>query len=657
MEITYTLLFLPIIFCIPIFFGNAKIRYYSSLLLTLYISIISSIPAFDIFLNHINIFTASIYSTEITIDGLSAFFILVTNFTMLTGMLFSNGYLEPYIKRKKPAVIALHYSSYNLLHLSMLLVLVFRNGFAFLVAWELMAVASFLLILFEGEILTTLKTAVNYLIQMHIGFVFILIAILIFSNSTGSMSFDSLADYFKYNENIGLFALFFIGFSVKAGVIPLHTWLPEAHPAAPSHVSGTMSGVMIKMGIYGIIRILSYIQYDLYNIGMFILIIAAVSGLLGVIMAIVQHDIKKLLAYHSIENIGIICMGIGLGTLGLGMNNPLVAMLGFSGALLHALNHSLFKSLLFFSAGSVYKQYHTRSIDSFGGVIKKMPKTTLFFLIGAIAICGLPPLNGFISEMLIYIGLFKGLLGGTFDNSILMLFGIISLVLIGGLAIFCFTKVFGVVFLGSPRKVNDENVKEVSNSMLFPMLLISILIVLIGLFPMLFIQPITNIVGGLFKISYDSSFLAITDTFSKINIVSFILIAITLLLFLLRSKILKKREVSYGPTWGCGSLNASAKQQYTGNSFANSFSEIASPILKIEKDNILIREEEMSPASRRYSTHQVDVFGLLNFRIADFIMTLLKKLARLQTGKIQHYILYTFIFILIIFALMYLNLI
>ncbi|HPO62701.1 MAG TPA: proton-conducting transporter membrane subunit [Candidatus Kapabacteria bacterium] len=657
MEITYTLLFLPIIFCIPIFFGNAKIRYYSSLLLTLYISIISSIPAFDIFLNHTNTFTASIYSTEITIDGLSAFFILVTNFTMLTGMLFSNGYLEPYIKRKKPAVIALHYGSYILLHLSMLLVLVFRNGFAFLVAWELMAVASFLLILFEGEILKTLKTAVNYLIQMHIGFVFLLMAILIFSNSTGNMSFDSLADYFKYNENIGLFALFFIGFSVKAGVIPLHTWLPEAHPAAPSHVSGTMSGVMIKMGIYGIIRILSYIQYDLYNIGMFILIIAAVSGLLGVIMAIVQHDVKKLLAYHSIENIGIICIGIGLGTLGLGMNNPLVAMLGFSGALLHVLNHSLFKSLLFFSAGSVYKQYHTRSIDSFGGVIKKMPRTTFFFLIGAIAICGLPPLNGFISEMLIYIGLFKGLLGGTFDNSILMLFGIISLVLIGGLAIFCFTKVFGVVFLGNPRKVKDENVKEVSNSMLFPMLLISIFIVLIGLFPMLFIQPITNIVGGLFKISYDSSFLAITDTFSKVNIVSFVLIATTLLLFLLRSKILKKREVSYGPTWGCGSLNASAKQQYTGNSFANSFSEIASPILKIEKENIPIREEEIAPSMRRYSTHQVDVFGFLNFRIADFIMTLLKKLARLQTGKIQHYILYTFIFILIIFALMYLNLI
>ncbi len=657
MEITYTLLFLPIIFCIPIFFGNVKIRYYSSLLLALYISIISSIPAFDILINNLNTFTASIYSTEITIDGLSAFFILVTNFTMLTGMLFSNGYLEPYIKRKKPAVIALHYSSYILLHLSMLLVLVFRNGFAFLVAWELMAVASFLLILFEGEILTTLKTAVNYLIQMHIGFVFLLIAILIFSNSTGSMSFDSLADYFKYNENIGLFALFFIGFSVKAGVIPLHTWLPEAHPAAPSHVSGTMSGVMIKMGIYGIIRILSYIQYDLYSIGMFILIIAAISGLLGVIMAIVQHDIKKLLAYHSIENIGIICMGIGLGTLGLGMNSPLVAMLGFSGALLHVLNHSLFKSLLFFSAGSVYKQYHTRSIDSFGGVIKKMPRSTFFFLIGAIAICGLPPLNGFISEMLIYIGLFKGLLGGTFNNSILMLFGIISLVLIGGLAIFCFTKVFGVVFLGSPRKVKDVNVKEASNEMLFPMLLISILIVLIGLFPMLFIQPINNIVSGLFEINYESSFLAISDTFSKINIVSFVLIGITLLLFLLRSKILKKREVSYVPTWGCGSLNASAKQQYTGNSFANSFSEIANPILKIEKDNILIEEEEIVPASRRYSTHQVDVFGLLNFRIADFIMTLLKKLARLQTGKIQHYILYTFIFILIIFALMYLNLI
>ena len=230
------------------------------------------------------------------------------------------------------------------------------------------------------------------------------------------MSFDSLPTYFANSSNWPLFLLFFIGFAIKAGFMPLHTWLPEAHPAAPSHVSGVMSGVMIKMGIYGIFRVVLATQSDLLIIGVLLLAVSLISGLLGVIYAILQHDLKRLLAYHSIENIGIIGIGLGLGIIGKATNNQMLMLLGFSGALLHTLNHSLFKSLLFFNAGSVYLAAKIRDIEKCGGLMKTMPYTALLFLLGSIAICGLPPFNGFISEYLIYFGMINTMHGAGFSN-------------------------------------------------------------------------------------------------------------------------------------------------------------------------------------------------------------------------------------------------
>lgn len=654
---TNLLLVLPVVFLLPILYGSAKIRYYSCLVLTLYISVLSSIPAINILLlSNQSSYQLSVFGIDIIIDKLSAFFILVTNFTMTTGMLFSDGYLQPYIKTKDTTIISIHYINYILLHLSMLLVLVFRNGISFLIAWELMAVSSFILILFEGEKIVTLKTAVNYLIQMHVGFILLLVGILIINSMTGTFSFDGLSKYFADYQNIGLFILFFIGFAIKAGFIPFHTWLPEAHPAAPSHVSGTMSGVMIKMGIYGIIRLLSYVESDLYIIGMIILILSSITGILGVMYAIVQKDIKKLLAFSSIENIGIIGIGIGLGAIGLGINNPTVAVLGFCGAFLHILNHSLFKSLLFFSSGSVYKNYHTRNIEQLGGVIHKMPKTSYMFLIGSIAICGLPPLNGFISELLIYIGLFKGLVSGDFYNTILLIIAILVFVLIGGLAIFCFTKVFGVAFLGVNRSKCDDNVKEVSKSMLFPQIVIASIIISIGLLPTIFITPIIGIIKELFTIEISSSIYSLLELFSKISLINVILISFFVIIYLIRKKVLSKRTIEYSPVWGCGSQNLTVHQQYTGTSYSDNFKDIAKPLMSFKKQYKPIPEMEIFPVTRSYESNFEDVFQKLSFKIVDFVMTVLKNLARLQTGMIQHYILYTFIFILLIFVLMYLNL-
>src|SRR5665647_3308633 len=307
------MLFLAIIFLsILVFFVPRSLKYFYSLFLLAGTVALTSAWSIKMLTGSVQIPDIELNlpflqnSFILTVDRLSAFFIIVINITVFVGFLYAKGYLEPYYRSKNALRFSIHYFSYIWLYLSMLMVVMFRDGLSFLIAWEIMALSSFFLVIFDAEDRNILKTGISYLIQMHVGMFFILIAFLLVEKATGQMGFDALGSYFSNHSNIPLFMLFFIGFGIKAGFIPLHTWLPEAHPAAPSHVSGIMSGVMIKMGIYGILRVLISVQSDLLLIGIIILIISLVSGVLGVMMAIVQHDLKRLLAYHSIENIGII---------------------------------------------------------------------------------------------------------------------------------------------------------------------------------------------------------------------------------------------------------------------------------------------------------------------------------------------------------------
>ena len=593
-----------------------------------------------------------------SVDSLSAFFLAVINITVLIGFLYARGYLQPYTKSKNALRFSIHYFSYLWLYFSMIMVVMIRDGLAFLIVWELMALSSFMLVIFDAEDRAIMKTGINYLIQMHAGMFFLLISFLIVGKATGRMSFDTLQLYFQSHSNSFLFILFFVGFGIKAGFIPLHTWLPEAHPAAPSHVSGVMSGVMIKMGIYGILRVLMSVQSELLLIGVIILVVSLISGVLGVMMAIVQHDIKRLLAYHSIENIGIIGIGIGLGVIGLSANNSALCLLGFGGGLLHVLNHSLFKSLLFFNAGSVYQATHTRNIEQLGGLMKRMPYTSILFLIGSLAICGLPPFNGFISEYLIYIGMFKSLSAANLYQSIVLLSSIVGLSLIGGLAIFCFTKAFGIVFLGEPRSERSGSAKEVSKSMIFPQFLTVIFILLIGLGSALFVKPVINIVSASFKIPgvnlvADSSL----TNLSQISILGGIFISVVVMLLVYRHFHLKNKQIAFEPTWGCGYTAGSSKQQYTATSYAYNYNHLAKPVLQGEKIMEEIREDEIFPVKRSFVSHNDDVFKkLLIDKPVDWFSSVLKKLAVMQTGRIQHYILYAFVFMLVVFLLTYFNL-
>lgn len=651
-----------IVLSIVLFILPKRFQYYFGLFLHFAIASISSIWAVNALISSSNLTLAFIpflgNTLNIEIDQLSAFFILVVNFTSLTGIIYAKGYLEPYFSKKNKTELAWHFFNFLWLHISMLLVVMLRDALAFLIIWEIMSLSSFFLVIFESEKKETIKIGIKYLIQMHIGVVFLMVAFIIAYVQTGAaFSFDGLAVYFASHNPFWLFLLFFIGFGIKAGFIPLHSWLPHAHPAAPSHVSGVMSGVMIKMGIYGILRVLMYIHNDLYYIGIFILTISLITGLYGISLATVQNDVKKLLAYSSIENIGIIGIGIGLGVIGIAENIPVLAVLGFGGGILHILNHSLFKSLLFYTAGSVYKQSHTRNIEQLGGLIKKMPKTAIFFLLGALAISGLPPFNGFISELFIYSAMFKSLHSASLFTDVILMFSFSGLAIIGGLALFCFTKVFSIIFLGTARSNKVEHATEVNSSMLIPDYLIGFMIILIGFVPILFMQPLSQIVG-LYTTDTDA-IQQIIPTINSISLSSGIFIALIGLVWVLRTWQQQKQSIKSNKTWGCAYTGANpALHQYTATSYADSYALLSAKIVNVKKDFTEFDETEIFPKERKFETHSSDIFedNLVTKPSNELILSF-NKIAIFQTGKIQHYLLYALVFLAIIFLLTYFNLI
>jgi hydrogenase-4 component B len=590
------------------------------------------------------------------IDSLSAWMILIINFTFITGVLYGTGYLKHYADKSKS--IRLHQYLFIILHVSMILVCTVQNFIAFLIVWEIMTASALLLIIFEHWNKTTVKAGLNYFIQSHVGVLFIMVSFIWVMGQTGSSDFNAVTTFSQHLPiavSITLFVFLFIGFGFKAGFVPFHSWLPYAHPAAPSHISGMMSGVIIKLGIYGILRMLLLIKTGYLVIGEIILFVSIVSGLYGVILAIVQHNLKKLLAYHSIENIGIIGIGIGVGAIGLGLNNDFLAITGFCGGMLHILNHSLFKSLLFYSAGSVYQQTGTLEIEKLGGLIKRMPQTAGLFLIAALAICGLPPLNGFISEFLIFSGLFSSLQSGTLSFSLFMLTAAASLVIIGGLAVICFTKAFGVVFLGSEREPYHTEPKEVSGIMLLPKYLAAAAMISIGIFPQFFLallrNPVSLFVPAIMNdsnevYSYQYSVL------SQIGLIGLLMVVTISAMYGIKKYLGKNKVITFSSTWGCGYVAPTPKMQYTASSFVKTYSNLIEPVLSIHKSDVDL--DQVFPGTKEYSTHNYDK---LEFFLIDknlkWLRKLLLKLDFLQNGRIQFYILYSVIFILLIILISY----
>jgi formate hydrogenlyase subunit 3/multisubunit Na+/H+ antiporter MnhD subunit len=588
----------------------------------------------------------------IRIDALSAWFMLVVDLLTVTGSVYGAGYLKAYQPQK--SIFTLHWVLFILFQSSMLWVCMVQHSVIFLIVWELMSLSSLLLVIFEHTKADVLKAGINYLVQMHLSVVLLTVGFVWLYFKTGTFDFKGFEAYFGNNGNIGLFAVFFLGFGFKSGFIGLHTWLPQAHPAAPSHVSGVMSGVIVKMGIYGIFRIITYLRTDYLLLGEIILSLSLLTGLYGIMNAAMHRDFKKMLAYCTIENIGIIGIGIGLGLIGLGKNQELLVFMGFGGALLHVLNHSLFKSLLFFSAGSVYRQTHTRNMDELGGLFKYMPRTAVSFLIGAVAIGGMPPFNGFISEFLLYMGLFQGFTAAGVSQVLLMIMAITGLSIIGGISILTFTKTFSTLFLGSERTQLKHKPSEVPSIMLVPQYVTIAVMLLVALFPGFFIkiavmavnqhfmyigQPETSAIAGFYPIM------------QNISIFSLLFILLCVGLFFIRKRLNKNKICEYGSTWGCGYVAPTSRIQYTGKSYSKTLGKLLNFIIIEKKDYQEIEARDIFPAERKYSSHYLDFIEL---RVIEPFLSRLKVFIDyfkfVQNGNIQTYVLYGIIFILLVFV-------
>jgi hydrogenase-4 component B len=582
------------------------------------------------------------------VDALSAWFILTINFTFLTGAFYGFHYMKKYMEMS--GEITLHCVAFLLAHFALLGICSVQNGFIFLLLWELLALSVFILIIFEHHKPTTIRAGINYLIQSHISIVFIMLGFIYIAFKTGSYSFEAINGFTSQHSSLAgtvLFLCFFIGFAIKAGFVPFHTWLPYAHPSAPSHVSGIMSGVVIKVGIYGILRMLLLIKTDYSTIGFIILFLSLFTGIYGVMVATIQHDLKKLLAYHSIENIGIIGIGIGLGCIGLGAGNKLMAVLGFTGAMLHTLNHSLFKSLLFYSAGNVLQAAGTVHVERLGGLIRKMPQTALLFLLAAIAICGLPPLNGFVSEFLIFGGIYRWLGSASLISLIAIVFSIGGLVFIGGLALLCFTKAFSIVFLGNSRSVPVNEIEEMNRWRLLPMYMAIVFMLAIGLYPAFFVSVLERPVGLFTRgVSFSQDMLkaGAIDSLKTINWLFLGFIVLVSALLGLRKLLGRNKIIESGPTWGCGYATAGSKLQYTANSFVRSYAKLAKPVLEIEKKEGEI--DEVFPSAKHFETDSYDkIERILIDKPLKAIDWLTNQFLFLQNGRLQGYILYGIIFI------------
>jgi hydrogenase-4 component B len=501
------------------------------------------------------------------IDPLTAFFLIPLLILAVACSLYGPQYFKAHPAGRS------HWFLFGLLVAGMVMVLLARNAVLFVIAWEIMSLSSFFLVISDERDGEALRAGWIYFITAHIGTAFLLALFFLLASISGSFDFAAWKAVHPTDSTANvIFVLALVAFGLKAGFVPFHVWLPLAHPSAPSHVSALMSGIMIKMGIYGLLRMLTFLAPYHAWWGTLLIVIGGVSGVMGVLFAIGQHDIKRLLAYHSVENIGIILLGIGIGITGAAHGSDVIALFGFAGGLLHVLNHSLFKGLLFLGAGSILRQTGTGEIDTLGGLIKTMPRTALLFLIGSIAICGLPFFNGFISELMIYVAGMSGAMAAMAPTlSMASLVVVVALALIGGLAAACFTKVFGVVFLGEPRTEASRVSGDVPAAMLMGMAFLAVLCIVVGIASPVVVPFLTRpalLLAGATAGKAASSLSSMSMT------VSIVLASVLLLIFfvlelmrLIRSRRTAARD-AFSVTWDCGYSRPEASMQYTASSFA-----------------------------------------------------------------------------------------
>ncbi|MFA6003843.1 MAG: proton-conducting transporter membrane subunit [Elusimicrobiota bacterium] len=584
-------------------------------------------------------------SFAVGLDPLSAWFVLPVLGLCAVAGVYGTEYLQSSFGRMR---LALSWFFFDVLAASMLLVLMARDGLLFLIAWEVMSLASYFLVTMDDEDESVRRAGWTYLVATHLGTAFLMFFFFLLGRQCPGFDLASPARLSGPLAS-GAFLLALVGFGTKAGLVPMHVWLPEAHPAAPSHVSAVMSGVMIKTGIYGLMRAITILGAPPAWWGWCLLALGAWSGISGVLLALAQRDLKRLLAYSSVDNIGILVMGLGVGLLGRSYGLPLVSFLGFGGALLHVLNHALFKGLLFLGAGSVLHSEGTRDMEHMGGLLQRMPWTGACFLVGSAAICGLPPLNGFVSEFLIYLAGFHAVVQGHAQWGALV---IAALALIGGLAVVCFAKAFGVVFLGEPRGARAAAAHEAGWAMRSSMLVLAVGCVWCGLAGPGLLYLAGGALAGLSGMPAADLASGLDDTMMPLAWVSAAgacLILLVVLLVSLRSWLFTGRKVAAAVTWDCGYIAPTARMQYTAASFSQPVVELFGFFLRTHEH--AKGGEGYFPGHATFASETPDIFRDKIFRpLFAGVLKAALKMRWVQLGRIQVYILYIALTLLILLA-------
>jgi hydrogenase-4 component B len=570
------------------------------------------------------------------VDAIAAMFLVQIFAISLLGAIYGLGYWSA---REHPEDGRKLRLFYGVVTAGMALLVSARNAIAFLWGWESMALAAFLLITAEDRKHEVRAAGYIYLIATRLGTLCLFAMFALLYRVHGTWALGAPVDA-RSSTGTAVFLLGLVGFGVKAGVMPLHVWLPGAHANAPSHVSALMSGVLIKMGIYGLVRFTALATAPPLWWGVVVLALGVTSGVLGVAFAVGQHDLKRLLAYHSVENIGIIFIGLGVALIGRAAGRAELVVLGLGGALLHTWNHGLFKALLFLAAGSVLHAAGTREIDRLGGLAKAMPRTALAFLIGAVAICGLPPLNGFISELLVYLGLFRLLIGDLGALSLAAGFAAAALALIGALAVACFVKALGATFLGEPRSEAARQAHEAPASMLAPMGTLAAICAFIGLGSPV-VAPILDRAVRAWTPGLSTS-MARAASLAPLVVVTVLCALLATGLALLgawlvaRTRSIGRARVG---TWDCGYAAPAPRMQYTSSSFADQLVGLYAWALRPKVHRPAVAG--LFPAPAAFSSHVPDV--VLDRLLVPAAHTTGRGLGWfrwLQRGSVHAYLLY-----------------
>jgi hydrogenase-4 component B len=597
---------------------------------------------------------ASGFSLGYSIDGLSAWFLLVLSVVAIPIAIFSLGYLGgPHWSRRSAFLGA----SFNVLMGAVELVFVANDLVTFLFAWELMTLTTAALVVTEHEARASRRAGYLYLVMSHLGTGFLIAGFLMLASVYDSLTFATLLSADAVIEPIRhiLFACFFLGFGVKAGIVPLHVWLPEAHPAAPTSISALMSGVLIKTGIYGLVRVCAFgLGVPRLSWGVLVLVVGGLSAVLGVLYALMQHDLKRLLAYHSIENIGIILLGLGAGMIGLSYGRSDIAAIGLAASLYHVLNHAVFKALLFLAAGGVLMETGTRQIEQLGGLLRRMPWTGLWFLIGAMAISGLPPLNGFASEWLTFQALLFGFRGSA-DPLAHVLFpvGGALLALTTALAAACFVKAFGMTFVALPRSPAAADARESSMVMLAPQAWLAACCVGLGLFPGFVLRALEGVMVTLPGLQPPGVVvqggLGMATGLDPFDHVVPIMLGVALLGAWAAAGLLSVRHwaVRRVPTWGCGG-QLTAHTEYTATAFSKPLMMIFRAVYRPTREvEALTKTSPYFPREVRYRseiepTFERHVYG----PVVRAVLRVATGMRVLQAGSLHAYLGYVIALVL-----------